>query len=76
MIGNGTYRTAAGSVVNVAGLHGGIAGVEFDWCEERDACADCKPDPYPVEDAPGELWLTWACDSCGGGKARLREVKG
>ena len=50
MIANGIYRTDRGSLVTVSGKHGGIAEVDFDWFEELEACCDCHPDPYPVDE--------------------------
>lgn len=61
----GKYRTAEGSTVVISGKHNGIATVEFDWLEEN-ACCDCRVNPYP-EDG----YLTWDCDECGGGRAKL-----
>ena len=69
---NGTYHTDAGSLVTVAGLHGGRASVEFDWFEEN-ACVDCRPDRYPERDGD-ELYLVWSCDECGGGRSVLRKL--
>jgi len=63
---NGAYRTAAGSTLKISGKHGGIGEVSFDWSEEPNACSDCRPSPYPDEDR-----LTWQCDYCGGGSAKL-----
>ena len=66
----GTYRTSAGSIVTLSGAHGGIAEVEFDWFEESDACIDCVVNPYPDDG-----YLTWDCEECGGGHARLEEQR-
>jgi hypothetical protein len=66
----GTYRTAAGSVVRISGKHAGVATVEFDWLEEG-GCIDCEPNPMPVDGT-----LEWSCETCGGGSARLMPVLG
>jgi hypothetical protein len=68
-LGNGTYRTKAGSTLTISGKHSGIAEVEFDWLEEG-ACCDCQANAYPDDDG----FLTWDCDECGGGKAELRKT--
>ena len=53
--------------MTVTGQHGGISEVVFDWVEEE-ACIECKPEPY---DDGG--WLTWTCEVCGGGSAKLEK---
>lgn len=69
---NGTYRTEAGSTVTISGAHSGISRVEFDWLEEG-GCCECAVNGYPVENDDG-LYLTWACNECGGGRAKLALV--
>lgn len=69
-LANGTYKTAAGSTMTISGQHGGISRVDFDWLEEG-ACPDCCPNGYEVEG-----YLTWSCDVCGGGSARLEPIDG
>jgi len=66
------YMSDHGSVVAVSGKHRGIASVDFDWLEEPNACYDCQPNPYP-ETIDGEMMLTWSCEVCGGGQAKLTE---
>lgn len=63
---NGLYRTSAGSTLTVAGDHGGMFTVSFDWLEESGACSDCRVDP-----APDEGRMVWSCAQCGGGSAEL-----
>lgn len=70
---NGTYYTKAGSRLEISGKHSGIATLDFDWFEEG-GCIDCKPNPYPEGDG-GDWYITWACDYCGGGRARLEDQK-
>ncbi len=65
-LSNGDYVTAAGSTVSISGLHGGRSRVEFDWCEEPNACPDCRVRAYEDD---GQL--VWDCDHCGGGRADL-----
>jgi hypothetical protein len=67
-----TYRTAAGSLVEVSGAHRGIIAITFDWFEEGACC-----EAHPCEDLSdaGEPWLRWHCECCGGGYARLARVK-
>lgn len=62
------YRTEHGSTVRVSGKHRGIISIEFDWFEE-DAC----PDAHPTADVsdPHDPVLSWECDCCGYGEARL-----
>jgi len=55
----------------ISGPESGISEVSFDWCEEPDACFDCRPAAY---ENCGRL--TWACDYCGGGSAALMPVTG
>ena len=72
---NGTYRTKAGSTVEISGKYGGVAKVTFDWFEEDNACPDCDVYPYPQWQG-GERWdLTWACEVCDGGFAEIEPVK-
>lgn len=66
----GSYYTEAGSTVEISGEHGGKATVSFDWFEEENACCDCEVNVYPEEDS-GEWWLTWSCEICGDGRAKL-----
>ena len=71
---NGTYRTKHGSFVEISGEHGGIAKAEFDWLEEPNACDSCCVDPYPEWDM--DRWiLTWECDVCDGGFAKIFPVE-
>lgn len=63
---NGTYTTKAGSMVEISGKHSGRVAVRFDWMEEENACFDCQVNPYPENEM-----LTWNCDVCGGGAAKL-----
>jgi hypothetical protein len=67
---NGSYRTKAGSTLQLSGLHGGISLVSFDWFEESHACIECHVEPYPQEFA-GEYRMVWSCDDCGCGSAAL-----
>ncbi len=69
MLPIGKYRTKAGSTMTISGKHGGISDVSFDWVEEDNACVDCQPDPY---DEDG--YLTWNCDHCDGGSAKLERI--
>ena len=66
----GKYHTSAGSTMTISGKYGGISTVEFDWVEEN-ACLDCVPDAYDDEG-----YLTWHCDICGGGRAKLTKSLG
>ena len=65
---NGKYRTAAGSTMEISGKYSGISRVEFDWLEEG-GCVDCKCSAYDVDG-----YLTWDCEECGGGSAKLIPV--
>lgn len=66
------WTTASGSTVEVSGAHRGIWTVEFDWFEEG-ACYEARLSPVP-DLAEGDERLTWSCDCCGTGSARLRPV--
>lgn len=66
------YKTEHGSIVETSGKHGGRTSVDFDWFEEPNACCECHASPYPDIDGD-DLWLTWSCDECGGGQAKLSE---
>lgn len=66
---NGEYRTAAGSKVTLAGEHGGIITIDFDWFEEDNSCIDCEPGDI------NDGCLVWFCDRCGGGRAKLEPIK-
>lgn len=69
---NGHYRTKAGSTLEVAGQHGGIFRVFFDWFEESMASCDCCVTPEPEDWGDGTHRLTWHCECCcGGGSAVL-----
>ena len=68
MLRDGHYKTDHGSEMWVA-KNGGRSRVLFDWFEEE-ACCDCNVDPYP----DGDGCMTWSCDICGGGRARLFPV--
>jgi hypothetical protein len=70
---NGRYVTSAGSTVDIRGQHSGIAEVHFDWLEEG-GCIDCHVNAYPETDGEG-LYLTWNCETCGGGRAELKETR-
>lgn len=72
-IPNGDYRTEAGSTVCVSGKHSGIFDVSFDWVEEKNACCDCHDCHADAEpfDCDGEFYLTWHCEECDGGQAKL-----
>lgn len=70
---SGRYHTKAGSTLEISGKYSGIATLDFDWLEEG-GCIDCEPNPYPEED-DGEWFVVWACDYCGGGRARLEETE-
>jgi hypothetical protein len=50
-----------------------VVSLDFDWFEEPNACIECSPEPYPDKD-DGEYWLTWHCEDCGGGRAKLTEI--
>jgi hypothetical protein len=66
---NGSYRTEAGSLLEVSGKHGGIFALEFDWFEEN-ACCDCNASAAP--ELYGDEWvIVWDCETCGGGEAKL-----
>lgn len=67
---DGNYRTEAGSTLTLLN-NGGRSLVEFDWYEEEGACCDCRVNVYP----DGE-YLTWHCDECAGGYAKLYPVAG
>jgi hypothetical protein len=71
---NGSYRTKAGSTLQVSGKHGGIFTASFDWIEGDNACCDCHVDPVPAEWGNNEWRLTWDCEVCSGGSARLIPV--
>lgn len=78
-IANGTYKTKAGSTVEISGTHGGMSNVSFDWVEEPSVCMDCRVDPYPHhwgkdEDGTDEWRLYWECECCNGGSARLERI--
>ena len=62
----GPYRTAAGSTVEVSGVHGGIHHILFDWFSEKGACIDCKP--YLSDDGAE---LRWTCELHDGGSTAL-----
>lgn len=79
-LANGTYRTKAGSTVELSGDYGGISHVSFNWFEEQNACIECHVDPYPHhwgKDENGlEEWrLYWECDECDGGAAVIERVE-
>jgi len=59
------YKTKSGSTVV---MNGGIV-INFDWFEEN-ACCDCLPNVNVY----GQGYLTWYCDECGHGEAKLEEV--
>ncbi len=65
---NGTYKTKAGSIVEVSGKYNGIFTIDWDWVEEA-ACDSCTPDVDPLNEM-----LVWYCDYCDGGKTDLLEV--
>ena len=69
-LSNGTYRTAAGSRVTVAGKHGGEFTVDFDWLEEG-GCIECEVDPVPEEYGPGDFRLMWRCAYHDSGNSKL-----
>jgi len=56
--------------MELSGNNSGISKVDFDWLEERNACIDCQPDPYPQYD-DDDMYLQWSCECCGGGQALL-----
>ena len=66
------YRTPAGSTVEITGKHRGIVAITFDWFEEN-ACMEA----HPVENMSDkdEPMLTWSCECCGYGSARLVRVE-
>jgi hypothetical protein len=68
---NGFYKTKAGSQLEISGSHGGIVRLSFDWCEEPDACCECRPDPYPQKFDENDFRITWNCTRCDGGSAQL-----
>jgi len=68
MTGPERYRTERGSMVEISGIHRGISEVTFDWFEEG-ACREA----HPVADVKcrDDALLTWSCECCGTGSARL-----
>ena len=60
------YETEAGSIVR---LFAQRVTCHFNYFDEPDACADCKVNPCPEEG-----YLTWECDTCGGGSAEINPV--
>jgi hypothetical protein len=68
---NGTYRTKAGSTVELTGMSGGISRVSFDWLEEPNACIECHVDVTPQDWGDGTHHLVWWCEHCSGGSAVL-----
>jgi hypothetical protein len=67
---DGTYRTAAGSTVQISGKHAGVFYTAiFDWLEEG-GCIECTASHIPVR-IDGDWCLTWDCEECGGGAARI-----
>lgn len=66
----GSYTTKSGSRLEIDGKFCGKATLDFDWLEEG-ACCECKPDPYPHEFDEDHWRITWECDYCDGGSARL-----
>jgi len=67
---NGTYKTKAGSIVTVSGMHNGSFDVEFDWLEEG-GCIECIHHVDHLEEA-----LVWDCEYCEGGSAKLYRQEG
>lgn len=63
-----TYKTKAGSLVMVDGRSYVIS---FDWFEEPNACVECKMPDYDMHYNE----LSWYCDYCDGGYAKLVEVE-
>ena len=62
------YRTAAGSRVEISGVHRGISMIDWDWFEEG-ACRGARP-AADVSDRADPM-LCWYCDCCQPGQARL-----
>ena len=70
MLAKGKYKTKNGSIMTISGQYGGISRVDFNWFDEDNACCDCQPEAYDDEG-----YLVWYCGICGGGKAKLVEIK-
>ena len=69
---NGTYRTAAGSLVTIDGIYGGRHVIDFDWFEEG-ACIEAHPSVDVIDGC-----LHWNCGCCpdGGSAARPAGPRG
>lgn len=67
----GHYETDAGSRVHVRTKNAGSWTADFDRFEEPNACFDC----HSIDVDPHEQALTWDCDVCGGGMAKLKKAK-
>lgn len=74
-IPKGNYRTAAGSEVEITGKYGGIVRIDFDRYEEDNCCMDCVVN-LDFEEENGEYYLSWYCDYCDGGMAKLIKING
>ena len=63
---NGRYKTAKGTEVLIAGIHGEAFAIHWNIAKEG-ACPDCEP----YLDSNNEGHLMWKCDWCEGGSSRL-----
>jgi len=68
MLPDGDYKTQHGSTMTIS-RNGGKSVVEFDFFEESNACCDCQVDAYEYDG-----YMTWSCDYCGCGRAKLEAI--
>ena len=66
----GEYKTDHGSTVTVHTQYASSWTARFDWFEEPNACIECRE----VNVDHNEYCLTWECEHCGGGYAKLGHV--
>ena len=66
----GKYKTEHGSEVLVHTINAGSWTANFDRLEEPHACFDC----HSIDVDPHEHALTWECEYCGGGIAKLKRI--